>query len=263
MRSTRLHLPLRLLGTLTLALTLTGAAFTHPPAPAAQAQPAPVLHTGVQTEAIIAAQASSTGSTSYKFLYTDGQGRAARWNGCKPIAWAYNPARQRAYGLADAKAAIAKMEAATGMDFVYKGKTASAPGSSTFPKGVHLRIGWAPTSNPAFASSRASLKAGYTLEGVGLAWYKWYTLPDGSRTTPEIVRGEIVLNSKGNKTRRGRKLSFMHELGHTTGLGHVHDARELMYPYIQTKDRPAYGAGDRAGLHKVGRNAGCFLLPIR
>jgi hypothetical protein len=40
------------------------------------------------------------------------------------------------------------------------------------------------------------------------------------------------------------------------GLGHTSDKRQIMYPTL-TK-YASYGAGDRTGLRKVGRSAGCI-----
>jgi hypothetical protein len=56
---------------------------------------------------------------------------------------------------------------------------------------------------------------------------------------------------------------ILHELAHITGLGHVRDPAQLMYP--ETSDhttRPArFDTGDLAGLRFLGKEAGCLTTP--
>ena len=49
----------------------------------------------------------------------------------------------------------------------------------------------------------------------------------------------------------------MHEIAHAAGLNHARGASQIMYP-MTTRKPAAFGAGDAAGLRKVGRAAGCF-----
>ena len=50
---------------------------------------------------------------------------------------------------------------------------------------------------------------------------------------------------------------YMHEIGHAFGLTHVNDAKQTMHSPV-TKRNSTYGAGDKAGLARVGRQAGCL-----
>ncbi len=53
--------------------------------------------------------------------------------------------------------------------------------------------------------------------------------------------------------------TLLHELGHLVGLGHVQAPFELM-----NRDGGGvvdYGAGDLAGLRRLGRSAGCLATP--
>ena len=53
--------------------------------------------------------------------------------------------------------------------------------------------------------------------------------------------------------------TLLHELAHLVGLGHVQAPFELM-----NRDGGGvvdYGAGDLAGLHRLGRSAGCLTIP--
>jgi len=54
---------------------------------------------------------------------------------------------------------------------------------------------------------------------------------------------------------------LMHELGHLVGLGHTQDPTQIMNPQLlQTKDG-TYGAGDLAGLARLGAASGCLKVP--
>jgi predicted Zn-dependent protease len=54
---------------------------------------------------------------------------------------------------------------------------------------------------------------------------------------------------------------LLHELGHAVGLRHVSDDSQVMYPVIGKTSPAGYAAGDRTGLAKVGRGAGCMHTP--
>jgi predicted Zn-dependent protease len=53
----------------------------------------------------------------------------------------------------------------------------------------------------------------------------------------------------------------MHELGHAVGLDHTTDRSQIMYPTM-TRKKAVFGAGDRTGLHYLGRTSGC-LYPTK
>ena len=60
----------------------------------------------------------------------------------------------------------------------------------------------------------------------------------------------------GSGETRGQLI--LHELGHAMGLNHTRNTGQIMYPMLRSRSRTAYAAGDRTGLERVGRNAGCI-----
>ncbi|WP_406832822.1 matrixin family metalloprotease [Pedococcus sp. KACC 23699] len=54
---------------------------------------------------------------------------------------------------------------------------------------------------------------------------------------------------------------ILHELGHVIGLNHVSSPLQVMYPVIGPRTPNGYATGDRAGLVKLGKAAGCINVP--
>lgn len=49
---------------------------------------------------------------------------------------------------------------------------------------------------------------------------------------------------------------LMHEVGHVVGLDHYGDRRQIMHPSA-TLPAAVWGAGDLAGLRRIGKVGGC------
>jgi len=73
----------------------------------------------------------------------------------------------------------------------------------------------------------------------------------------DVATLAIVTFTKSSKTwsRTWRLNLYLHELGHAVGLDHVHSTRQAMYPSLDGVS--AYGAGDRAGLARLGHLRKC------
>ncbi len=182
------------------------------------------------------------------------------WDSCRgPITWKLSTGNAPGGGLKQVKGALARVHAATGLDFRYLGTTDVAPKPSGVPgSGADLVIGW--IGRRAFSEQHGGAV------GVGGAtYYSNYRLANGDRVN-RAAQGGVVLNAGFNDDlANGFGSGFtwgevlMHELGHVIGLGHVGSTKQLMYPSI-TRGPARFGAGDLNGFRKVGDTFGCPVL---
>ena len=190
----------------------------------------------------------------------------ARWNPCQSIGYRVNLAGSTPGALTDAKGAIARVSSATGLRFVYRGRTTILPGrgNDRYPADTGLVVAWARPGQSKLLPKGARGVAG--IGGMTLAYAKD---TKGGRAL-QVTTASVVLNSTmklaggfGSGPRTGwqgtRGQLLMHEVAHGVGLSHprIKDRREIMSPVMSRK--PAvWGAGDRNGLRLVGRSAGCL-----
>ncbi|HEY0888322.1 MAG TPA: matrixin family metalloprotease [Nocardioides sp.] len=187
-------------------------------------------------------------ASSFSFLLTDA-GRPAHWDACQPIPYWYNPAgAPRALGrraLRLVHTAFARTAAASGLRFVYEGRTRLVPyagGDTTAQLPSNgIALAWStPGRVPALAGPAIGYGGAVAVDGI-------------------YVRGAVVLDRTWRPPARGRVAAYqsllMHEVGHAVGLAHVDDAEQIMSPH--NRGRTRWGAGDRAGLTRVGAAAGC------
>jgi hypothetical protein len=99
----------------------------------------------------------------------------------------------------------------------------------------------------------------------GVSWSTWY----GSQGEgAAIMRGYVVLEAKAIQKLKGgwgtgmrQSNVILHELGHASGLDHAASRKSQMYPTLTSASPSGFAAGDRAGLAKLGRKAGCISVP--
>ena len=211
------------------------------------------------------------GSVGYRLSVArlpDGSRVVLRWNPCQLITYRVNvaavPVAERAAVLADARAAVGVLAARTGLRFGYRGATREVP-SSTSLAGQSAELVVAVTT-----PARTDFPIGGQVVGYGgRAWY-WWSRTGAGRTVygAAITRGFVVVETGGLlRLRRGfgpgatRGNLLLHELGHAVGLDHTADPRTLMYPQLRRTAPNGFAAGDRAGLARLGRGAGCIAVP--
>jgi hypothetical protein len=200
---------------------------------------------------------------AYSFMGTSGDA-VARWNPCRPIGYRVNARLGGGGALRDAKRAIARIRAANGLRFAYRGRTRIVPGGAggrRYPADTQLVIAWA-------RPSQSSYLAGSRVAGMGGPSWTSAVNERGSFDLM-IVRGFAVLNANlnlghgfGGGVHNGyygtRGQLLMHEIGHAVGMGHADDDKwQILYPTMTDK-RAVWGAGDLRGLHRLGSAHGCL-----
>ena len=192
------------------------------------------------------------GDASAYTLNKNSNGTVVRWNPCDgPITVRVNAP---ADALADVQAALAAARAATGLDLEYAGTTDFLPSSTNVAsQPADLVIAWATRAQSDHWSPGAI--------GVG-GWQSRGTSTDGTHWTWKIASGFVVVDpaaqvSPGFGRGATRGALLLHELAHALGLDHTTAADQVMYPSLSSTSYGSYGAGDLAGLAKVGAGQGC------
>ncbi|MDP9822266.1 hypothetical protein J2S59_002075 [Nocardioides massiliensis] len=189
----------------------------------------------------------------WTFLYDGG----ARWNPCRTITWAYNPARQTYDALGDVKRSFDLVSAQTGIQFVYLGLSDRVPvaATGTPTPGAAIHVAWATRHQiPAFQGSTVGL-------GGSTAVYRGRPDLDASY---EVVDGYLLFSTHP-PLRPGFDVAgtatwgqvMTHELLHVLGLGHARGAEQLMAPGVSALNH-RLGAGDLTGMTRVGATRGCL-----
>lgn len=268
------------LATAALALSALGVVGVVAPALASAAAPAAAEVAGVtgpdagkkrvstvtrstrtSTSSTVSARTGSTAaSTSYAFT-TVLDGSPVRWDPCTAIRWTANVSLGPAGGLDVLKDAVARVAAATGTTWEYAGTSAATPAGGYLPKTAQssyppVHIGWTDGAS-------SDLLAGQTASVLGMTRTAWFGVQTADGKKIAATRAAVVALDRTDSLPLTGATSWstvaLHELAHVMGLAHVADKTQLMATIL-----PAITdlqAGDRAGLVKVGRTAGCVVVP--
>ena len=216
----------------------------------------------VSCAVIAPAVVGAASTTDYTLNYSSG--KIIRWDPCKTINYRVNLDRAPKGALTEVKEAVARVETVTGINFAYQGSTDRLP-QSTWTNHVDrskrlVIFAWAWSGSGDGHSTL--LPSGAAGEG-GWAAQSWTS--DGVTHRLRIVAGFAIFNpstyrnlERGFGSGETRGQLVLHELGHAMGLNHTTTRSQIMYPQIESRSRTAYGDGDRTGLHKLGRAAGCM-----
>jgi hypothetical protein len=241
---------------------------------------AAVLAPAAFAAAMVAAvpQSASGAVATYRLTYAslpNGTKQVVRWNGCqRAITYKVNlasvPSTQRTSVLADTKTSIAQVAAYTGFVFSYKGTTTEVPRVGSMPtQTAELVVAFTTPSRTNYSLSGSTL-------GQGGLYYGWVSRTVSGKTIYSVaaMRGFVVIDTPQmlSQTRAGtgtglRRTNLLaHELGHAVGLQHVDDPRQQMYPILRITSPRLFYTGDRTGLAKVGKGAGCInttYMPLK
>jgi hypothetical protein len=254
--------PLALAATLTLLL---GGGTGSPAAAEAVGRSGVTVQSGAAEYAPVSASSYALATSRLP----DGRSVVLRWNPCQVITYTLNvravPAARRSVVAGEIRTAVSRLGEATGVRYSYRGTTSSVPRSTNVTRqGAELVVAVTTPSATDFDIGNGVLGYG------GYRYWQWTTTSSSGRRTSgaAIARGWVVLDVTGlMRLRAGfwagstRGNVMLHELAHTAGLNHVSDARQLLYPTLSASAPNGYASGDRAGLGKVGRTAGCIAVP--
>ena len=188
-------------------------------------------------------------------------GQPVRWDPCEVVRWTAHLDGAPPGGLDVLQTAVARVAAASGTSWRYLGPTATPPTSAVLPRTARASyppvvLGWTDGSS--------DLLRGQGPDVLAMTRTAWFGVrrSDGSRVA--AIRAAVVALDRTDRLPLRGPVSWeavaLHELGHAMGLAHVDDRRQLMAGVLP---RTVVGlqAGDRAGLARVGRAAGCVHVP--
>ncbi len=168
--------------------------------------------------------------------------RGARWEPCRTITYRVNPRGGYDRATADIRSTVRKVSHATGFRFRYLGTTSHAVTRGrygTHPAGTDVIIDW--------QSARQDRDLSGRVAGMGGHWVQ-----DGRR-----FDGWVVLDRRERMSRATWRQVMMHEFGHVIGLGHTRPEAQVMSRGTTTSDN-RWGAGDLAGMRRIGASRGCL-----
>lgn len=220
--------------------------------PAGRHYPPPGL--GSSTSRLALPEPLRSHSQSYQLLDSGVRGQ---------LLVAYDPCRAIRYVIRDQGAppgadvliqrAVHRVSGATGLQFVYEGRTTEAP-SPDRPAYQPGRYGdrWAPVLIAWATPAESPVLRGDTIGMGGSAWAS-------HGGTAAYVSGQVELDAPQFRTLLGTADGqaaaasiIMHELAHLVGLDHVEDPAQLMNSEARTGVTD-FGDGDLTGLDLLGR----------
>jgi hypothetical protein len=184
-------------------------------------------------------------------------GYKVQFNPCAPVRWKLNTKYAPAGVKPEVKAAFKQLSAATGIRFVYAGKTHAIPGTKLrWPGNTNMVVAWAAPRQTSWNLHGNTIGRGGQIRTANARTAK------GKRAY-QITRSGLVLDNTfaapaGFVGPNARGSIIVHELGHVVGLGHTGDHNQQMYPSAENVWNGVYQAGDLNGMRHVGLMTGCL-----
>jgi len=198
----------------------------------------------------------------YAFWALDHRGGPLRWDACSPVTFVLNLRGAPDDAEGDVRTALGILRDASGLDLVLEGLTDEAPeaGRSLIEPTAQ---GW--RWRPVLIAWADPGDGGLPLTALD----RGIALPMAVRDADleSYVTGQVVMNAARTDLVPGFGdrsdavgATLLHELAHLLGLDHVDDLRQLM-SVDPGRGPVVLGPGDRVGLERVGRSAGCNPAP--
>jgi hypothetical protein len=170
--------------------------------------------------------------------------RPVAYDPCRPIEYEVNAELVPERGEELIHEGVAAIEAATGLDFRFVGRTDRLPDSGGL-QGQPVLIAWTtPDVVQRLEGDVAGVGGSAAIADPDTREMRYVT-GSVSLDTPDLIRDVVTAE------RQDEVLAIIvHELGHLVGLAHVDDSRELMYD--DNVGQTELGPGDREGLALLG-----------
>ena len=181
--------------------------------------------------------------SDWSWLFAPG----VRWDPCQTVTYRINPHGGYARSVKDIRAAFRDVGRASGFDFQYVGRTAGkvTRGQHGYhPLGTDVIVDWQTPREERGLAGRTA--------GIGGHWVQ-----DGRR-----FDGYILLDRTERLSRRMWRQVVVHEIGHVLGLGHARSRTQVMNSTSSSRN-VRWGAGDLAGIRRLGPSRGCLTAHRR
>jgi hypothetical protein len=196
----------------------------------------------------------STGNHAFSAMQPDGL-RPVAWSPCRPIHFVVRQQGGPTNGGELIATAVARISAASGLQFVDDGVTDEAPsmGRPAYEPELYgkrwapVLVAWStPEETEALEGDTVGIGGAAPVTRAGLSVYV-----TGSVTLDGPAMADLLAGPNGTENALG---VLTHELGHVVGLDHVDDPSQLMNPQA-SEAVSTLQAGDLAGLAQLGTGA--------